>query len=665
MALPRSTSEGFSVKRKRSTLSPRRTTAVSRGLAARQRGEPLSHRTSLVAGDFAELAVADVTTLALADFPPLNWGQRFDVLDAWSAVLDGLYAHLPLKRSLYGFDPIRAIEHLRQQVPALTDLQFHRELTSLINHLRDAHTQYTGPKAMANQVASLPFLVEAYGPADAPVYVVTKVTRSRVEERSFEPGVTLEWWNGVPFDRAVDLHADVETGGRPDARRARALESLTFRALGYAPPPDEEWVVIGYRDLSNQSREIKLDWRRIDPGRSANASGGHASRTRRGINPAAEAVRRAKKLMFNGELWEREQQRAASGSVKANRKRTRKATRGATNFDDFLTAGLTPDRRYGYLRVWSFDVDDDQAFLEAAIGLLEKMPDRGLIIDLRDNPGGFIWAAERMLQLFTPNRITPTKFALRATPLTAAMASAAFNQSELGPWAASLMDAASTGEPYSCHLPITAVDQCNDLGQHYGGPVVVIVDANTYSSGDLFTAGIVDNRIGPVVCIGTATGAGGANVWSSDDVQSALLAAGRPLPTLPGGATFTLAVRRAVRSGDADGMLIEDSGIAGQTYAMTRTDVLQHNDDLLQHCGTLLAAQPWTRMDVRDRSRMLEVTTVGIDRLDVFLNGHPARPSIDVKRDGTRKVAIPGGGVAEVVGYTGDVARQRRRTALL
>jgi hypothetical protein len=467
----------------------------------------------------------------------------------------------------------------------------------------------------------------------------------------------------VPFDRAVDLHAEVETGGRPDARRARALESLTFRALGYAPPPDEHWVVIGYRDQTNRPREIRLDWRVVDPGRSPNASGSRASRVRRGINPAAEAVRRAKKLMFNGALWLAERRRAAAPTSKPKGKGKTKAAGTLTGFEDFLTADVTPDG-HGYLRIWSFDVDDDQGFLEAAIGLLKKLPDRGLIIDLRDNPGGFIWAAERMLQLFTPNRIVPTKFALRATPLTVAMAGAAFNQSELGPWAGSLTDAAQTGEPYSSHLPITTVEQCNDLGQYYGGPVVVIVDANTYSSGDLLTAGIVDNRIGPVVCIGNATGAGGANVWGADDVQSAILSAGQQLPLLPDGASFTLAVRRAVRSGDADGMLIEDGGIAGQTYAMTRTDVLSHNEDLLTHCGELLAAQPWTRMDVQGRGRSLEVMTVGLDRLDVFLDGHPVRPSIAVKRDGTRKVEIPSAGSAEIVGYAEDMVCQRRRVTV-
>jgi hypothetical protein len=589
---------------------------------------------------------------ALQDLPAgvgqLSWGERLSVLDAWVQVLDGAYAHLPLKRALYGYDPIRAIEHLRQQVPALNDLQFHRELATLINRLRDAHTQYKGPKSLEGVVASLPFLVEAYGPADQPAYVVSKVNAEAVGDKYFVPGVSLEWWNGVPFDRAVDLHAESETGGRPDARRARALESLTFRALGYSPPPNEHWVVIGYRDSSNRPREIRLSWQVVDPDKAATASRGGATRTRRAINPAAEAVRRAKKLMFNPELWEAERKPARAS--------------GGTGYEDFLTARPVAGGKFGYLRIWSFDVDDDQGFLDAAIQLLETLPDRGLIIDLRDNPGGLIWAAERMLQLFTPNPVMPTKFALRATPLTAAMAGAAFNQQELAPWVESLTTAASTGEPFSSHLPITSAEQCNDLGQCYGGPVVVVVDANTYSSGDLFTAGVVDNSIGPVVCIGEATGAGGANVWSSDDLRAAMAAAERPLPPLPAGVGFTVAVRRAVRNGSADGVLIEDSGIAGQPYAMTEHDIFRSNEDLIAHCAELLEAQPWTRMNVKRKAGALSIVTAGLDQLDLYIDGHPSGGTIFLKQDGTKRVPLPAkAGEIEVVGFAGGVVRQRRR----
>jgi hypothetical protein len=262
---------------------------------------------------------------------------------------------------------------------------------------------------------------------------------------------------------------------------------------------------------------------------------------------------------------------------------------------------------------------------------------------LRDNPGGLIWAAERMLQLFTPNPIAPTKFGLRATPLTNAMASARFNQGELGPWANSIASAPSTGEPYSTHLPITTAEQCNDLGQHYGGPVVVIVNANTYSSGDLFAAGIVDNHIAPVICIGEATGAGGANVWTSDDLSGAMKAAGYPLPALANGANFTMAMRRAVRSGDAEGMLIEDTGIAGQSYSMTQRDIFKKNIDLIEYCGKLLSGQPITQLNVVRSGRSLRITTAGLDHLDVYADGHPAGPGFALKGNGTIRVPLPQG----------------------
>lgn len=589
----------------------------------------------------------------------LTWGERLDILDAWTLVLDGTYAHLPLKQALYGFDPIRAIEHLRQQVPTLSDIQFHRALTALINRLRDAHTQYSGPHTIQNAVATLPFLVETYGPFDKCHYVVSKISDKRlVGDLHFEPGVTLNWWNGVPFDRAVDLHADNETGGRPDARRARALESLTFRSLEFGPPPDEYWVDIGYTDLKKKDHELRLPWRVVLPNRAPTAGRGGAMRSRRAINPAAEAVRRAKKLLFNPALWQEEQRQVSS-------LRPSQGTGVAEHYKDFLTARTVSTRhgKFGYLRIWSFDVDSDTEFLEAAKELLDRLPDTGLIIDLRDNPGGFIWAAERMLQLFTPNQISPTKFALRSTPLTRAMASARFNDGELGPWKSSLESAPSTGEPYSTHLPITSVEQCNDLGQYYGGPVVAVVDANTYSSGDLFTAGIADNRIGPIVCIGEATGAGGANVWTSDDLSAAMKPAGLPFPTLAHSANFTIALRRAVRSGDADGVLIEDSGIPGQPYSMTKRDIFGENKDLIEHCAAMLASQPLTRMHVARERGALTITTAGLDYVDIFIDGHPASfPGKKLASDDVTHLQIAEyAGEVEVVGFAANEVKQRRR----
>src|SRR4029453_6178568 len=98
------------------------------------------------------------------------------------------------------------------------------------------------------------------------------------------------------------------------------------------------------------------------------------------------------------------------------------------------------------------------------------------------------------------------------------------------------------------------------------------------------------------VAIGEATGAGGANVWGSDDLRVALAAAKSPLPPLPSGVSFTVAVRRAVRSNGAEGTLVEDVGVPGQPYDMTRRDLFSGNRDLIEHCAAMLAAQPRTRL---------------------------------------------------------------------
>ncbi|OFX19330.1 MAG: hypothetical protein A2V77_13175 [Anaeromyxobacter sp. RBG_16_69_14] len=390
---------------------------------------------------------------------------------------------------------------------------FHLAITSIVTGLRDAHTRYSGPKMLQGAVATLPFLVEQYGPHDGPTFVVSKVSAPElISDGTFKKGVELTSWNGIPFARAVDIYSERETGGRPDARRARALESLTFRALEYGPPPDEMWVWIGYRPARGAERQVQLPWRVVLPNRGRAPEPGVRASRFVAADPAAEQVRRAKKLLFSGKLWEAE---GTGAAVPRSRKWV------PTPMQDVLAARKVRHRTLGdlgYLRIWSFDVADDDAFIAEVVRLLDQLPGTGLILDLRGNPGGLIWAAERLLQLFTPNPITPTRFSLVATPLTRAMARSPFNRLELEPWLSSLETAIETGEPYSQPLPLTDPAWCNDIGQLYGGPVVCVVDPNTYSAGDLFAAGFVDNEIGPLVSVGEATGAGGANVWTHHDV---------------------------------------------------------------------------------------------------------------------------------------------------
>jgi hypothetical protein len=515
----------------------------------------------------------------------LDGGQRLQVLDTLIASLSGAYAHLPAKRAAYASDPVQALTLLRRRAADLSDTEFNRAVSTIITGLRDAHTRYIGPSTLRDQVAVLPFLVEQYGPESRPRYLVSKINTDIIDDPEFQPGVELQSWNGAPFARAVEGHADFETGGRADSRRARALESLTFRALDYGPPPDEHWVIVGYRTKRRRKTEIRLPWRLLTPGKAATAlEPGSRAALKQAGDPSAEAVRRAKKLVFAPDLWASDQERwtAPAGPGKAEIGEWLD-----TPLQDVLAARPL-SRKVGYLRIWSFDLDDDDGFIDEVIRLLGLLPQTGLIVDLRANPGGLIWAAERALQLFTDATIEPTRFSLIATPLTRQMADSPFNRLELEAWSQSLQDAVSTGELYAQPLPLTDPSWCNDKGRKYPGPSVAVVDANTYSSGDLFAAGWVDHGIGPLVSVGQATGAGGANVWTSSQLRDALSGTDHQQPRMPAGTGFTIAFRRAIRSGTGDGIPIEDLGIPGIPYQMTRNDLMNSNRDLLAFCTRLL-----------------------------------------------------------------------------
>lgn len=516
--------------------------------------------------------------------------QRHDLIDLWCQLMTDVYVHYEQKKALYGYDPVRALLALRRQIPYLDSAGFLRELTLVINRLRDQHTQLYLPGSDPRRtpyVATLPFLVEVYGGYRTPTYVVTKVSDS-VDDEDFVPGVRVTTWNGIPFSRAIDLYADTLTGGRPDARRARALETMTQRPLAFLPQPDELWVDIGYRNPTTgdgPDRTIRFEWRAVEPSTALTAPDMVELRTRRAVDATSETARRARKLLFQPELWQQETTR---------RERVAKAAAWMqTAFPDAISARKLPTSHgiIGYLRLWTFDVDHSDQFLDELNRVLRAMPRRGLIIDLRSNPGGVIEVAERLLQLFTTKVIQPVRFALRATPAIAALAEADGNGADLADWAASVRTAMDLGEEYSQHLPISDPDRCNGHPVAYRGPVVAVVNANTFSSGDIFAAGIADHGIGQIVSIGEGTGAGGANVWTNDDIEYAYHVAGLPLPPRPPGIGYSLSVRRVARSGTAAGLAIEDIGVPGEEhYTMTERDVLNGNEDLTEFCARLLTA---------------------------------------------------------------------------
>mgnify|MGYP000741707384 CR=1 FL=1 len=177
---------------------------------------------------------------------------------------------------------------------------------------------------------------------------------------------------------------------------------------------------VGYRldgdHPADADRVARFEWRVIEPSTALEAEDLIGTRTRRAINVTGEAARRARKLLFATKLWEDDQAQVGA---------TAKADDWmATNFADAISARTlrTVHGTFGYLRLWTFDVDHAGKFVDEVADVLRRMPRKGLIIDLRSNPGGVIDTAERLFQLFATNRIEPTRFACRATRAMAEIA---------------------------------------------------------------------------------------------------------------------------------------------------------------------------------------------------------------------------------------------------
>jgi C-terminal processing protease CtpA/Prc len=566
-------------------------------------------------------------------------------------LLGEFYVHLPHKRAMHAVDPLRRLRLLEQRVTRIAPRRFHDEMLSIFAELRDRHTLYHVRRPYRNHLAALPFRVQgcvARVGARRRLYVVTEVApdwlpRRPAKRLPFVPGVEITHWNGAAIERTIDQNARWQGGSNRDAQIARGIANLTDRVLTFTPLPDEDWVELRYRD-GKRVDEIRVEWRVFKLSRSPEALdrfkreyGAHLI----GIDSIGESIRRGRKMRFR------------PGHMRLEDEAARGAATLPTHFDDSGVSSkpdvVIPsviergDRRYGLLRLWTFDVQDVSGFVDAVLKAIRKLDARdGLIIDVRSNGGGNIAAGERLLQVFTPWRIEPQRVQFLTTESTRAIAAGRY--SNYAAWRRSLRRSVMTGEAYSDALPIERnhIEYCNSRGQQYHGPVVLIVDALSYSTTDVFAAGFQDNRIGQVLGTDGCTGAGGGNPWSMEYIESTL--AGRSW-ALPDGTSFDIAVRRNVRVGRRAGLPVEDLGVVpDDEHALTRRDVLGRNDDLMDKAISMLAAQGKPKrldVDVRfaDGVAQLEIDTAGLTELDLYLDGRPAMNRSDLT-DGRRRIDL-------------------------
>ncbi|HET7463196.1 MAG TPA: S41 family peptidase [Longimicrobium sp.] len=575
--------------------------------------------------------------------------QRALIVEQALLLMESNYVHLPLKRAMHAVDPVQRLRLLRfrlAQGEEMQELAFHKEMLRIFAAVRDLHTNYLLPRPFSDHAAFLPFLVEEYREKGKRKFLVSQVATG-FDHATFRPGVEVVYWNGMPIERAVELNGEWQGGSNAAASFARGLESLTIRPMVRSLPPEEEWVDVGYRAGNGGLLELRLDWRVLRADEAFGGFGGnHGARAAAGAlgyDIQAHRIGQVKKTLFAPRAIEAQHAAAATGAPQS-------ATDDAlpTTLPGVLKARtvITSSGTFGYIRIYTFSVDDADAFVAEFVRLAAQLPQNGLIVDVRGNGGGLIWAGERLLQTLTPGEIEPERVEFINTPVNAALCDQhADDDMALRPWLESMSKAVATGATYSSGFPITDRASCNAVGQRYCGPVVLVVDPLCYSTTDIFSAGFQDHAIGPVLGTGAATGAGGANVWEYGLLSDLDPRRYRPLPK---GTGMRIAIRRTLRVGPRAGTPVEDLGVQpDEMHEMTRDDLLKGNADLIEHAAGLLKAQTVRELSgtagTTASGTRLTVRSRNLDRVDVYAAGRPLL-SRDVQDGESRvDVKVPGG----------------------
>ncbi len=528
----------------------------------------------------------------LAGITVLSRQDREAIIDQALVLIEQVYVHLPLKQAMHAAAPVQRLKLLRHRNARLDEMSFHREMIGIFTALRDLHTRYILPEPYRQMVVFLPFLIESFYKGKKKKYMVSKIfDEVEAETDTFKKGVVVTHWNGIPIHRAVALNGDKNAGSNAHARHARGLERMTIRPLMMTLPPDEEWVDITYRSGS-ESHTARFNWSVSAPPTpvfTGTESKDYRISSALGVDLETEMVRRVKKPLFSPKGHDIEKQ------MKEFHPGHGKKAEAAPDSDK---VSVMPDifafRSYataygpvGYIRIYSFNVENADHFVEEFTRICRLMPREGLVIDVRANAGGLIAAGEKLLQVLGSETVEPQRLHFINSPL---MLTLCREHDWLAHWADSIERSIETGAIFSQGFPLEPVEEKPAEEVYtYPGPVVLITDALCYSTTDMFAAGFKDNRVGTILGLDGNTGAGGANAWSYELLEQ-LLPKGKTMKSLPKNASFSVAIRRTTRVGENMGMPLEDLGVTPDVlYRVTKADLLEGNPDLIAEAARIIS----------------------------------------------------------------------------
>jgi C-terminal processing protease CtpA/Prc len=514
-------------------------------------------------------------------FPAYTPDQRQLVANQAQILLRDLYVHRYEKIAYYGpsVDPVPAIEDIVEHAATMSDADLHLGIERVFSATRDLHTNYFMPAPYACYSTFLPFrLTELHADRETRLVVNRTIPYWETydpEVATMQAGDQLVSYNGASAEDSLEALIVEGAGANYDGGRRRAMEALTYRYQLLQPIPNEDAAALVLRHPDGTTYAVNLPWITYnscaDTGSSGGgSSGGSATRAPRG--DLAENVYQRKFHEHTGLTAQ------TAGALSLTQ-----------SAEPILWYGTLPEggKNYGYLYLESFEpqvLDIPGTVHEMARILSGPLADTtGLVIDVRDNGGGWISLGEEMLQLFSPHHVETMGFRLKNSALNAFVLDTIAPYDPGDPFKLLIDNARATRNRYSGTAPLTDDLSANYVSQAYFSPVAVLTNSGCFSTCDMFTAGMQDNGLATIWSEDVRTGGGGANVWNYSFFSEILPSDQQgPFLALPGGQDMRVAWRDAIRAGLHQGQVLEDYGVtADRSAGLSLNDVL--NNDEVQY----------------------------------------------------------------------------------
>ena len=516
-------------------------------------------------------------------FPKYSLEDKQRIADQALYLIKNYYVHRELKEKAFQTDPLAALTKLQKDAVNLSDSDLHTQLQKVFLELRDLHTNYYYPKPLSCYRSLLPFSLEkitsSLGAESVAVSRISKVSEvlALVPNASdLHLGDKLISFSGIDANTAIHEMEFFGAGANPAARFRRAMQALVYRGHKKMLPPDHDSEQLIFEKADGTRYSLVLPWVT-----QANQSC---------LGTASKKSTRLKDKIPRGQddeliSYQRFYQPAQSYKKKADLVSTKEP--GIHYQVKRLDSG-----DFGYLQLDDFEPASESVALEIIRSLLshEFKNTHGLIIDLRNNGGGQISYGEKLEQLFSAYAVRTEKFRLLAN---AANRSYLAQSEENDPNVQLIDQAISQNQTYSAGLHLTTTASANLLGEYYLQPVAILTDSGCYSTCDMFTAGMQDNKIAEIWATDGNTGGGGANVVAYSTFHSSLpKEAPNPFLALPGGQDMRVAWRQSLRVKQNEGVVLENEGvIADHLILPTLEDLTSENLASLNLIASNLSAK--------------------------------------------------------------------------